>query len=247
MVPALRAVGAALCCVLSVAACGGGDGDRSVRVAAASSLTEVVDALDELLDARGHDLEVEADLSGSANLARQLLDGAPADVFLAADEATMATLVEGGLAVGDVVDLATNRLVIAVPKGNPGGVEDLDDLARSELLVGRCADAVPCGRLALDELDESAIDDRADTEEPNVRSLLAKVAAGELDAALVYATDVRGRNDVVAIDDPRLDRVNRYQAVVVDGGDEVRGRRVIDALRSPAGVSLLAALGFGPP
>ncbi len=157
-------------------------------------------------------------------------------------------MVDAGLAAGEVIPFAANHLVIAVPAGNPGGVRSLDDLGRDDLLVGRCAPEVPCGRLALAELDESGIDDAADTEEPDVRSLLVKVAEGELDAALVYATDVAAAgDDVQVVEDERLDRRTEYQAVRIDGGDVEAAERFLRLLRGPAGESLLAALGFEAP
>lgn len=232
---------------LAQAGCRGDDG-ATVRVAAATSLTEVVDGLAGVLDDGDRPLHVEPDLAGSASLARQILDGAPVDVFLSADPETMDTVVDGGRAAGDVHTFATNRLALAVPAHNPAGVTSLDDVAREELLVGRCAAEVPCGRLALAELAESDLADTADTEEPDVRTLLTKVRGGELDVALVYVTDVTAAGDgVAAVHDPRLDQRNRYQAVRVAGGDRAAAERFLRALRGPSGATLLAGLGFGEP
>lgn len=230
----------------ALAGCGDSDPD-TVRIAAAASLTDVVDGVAAVLADEDQPVSVEADLAGSATLATQILDGSPVDLFLAADEATMARVVEGGMAEGDVITFASNRLVLAVPAANPGEVTSLDDVGRDDLLVGRCAIEVPCGRLAVDELAESGIPDAADTEEPDVRTLLTKVAAGELDVALVYATDVAATDDVQVVADDRLDQRNRYQAVRVDGGDARAADRFLAVLRGAAGASLLAALGFGPP
>lgn len=230
-----------------LAACGDDD-TGTVRVAAAASLTEVVEGIGVVLADDDEPVDVVADIAGSATLATQILDGSPVDLFLAADENTMDRVVAGGRAEGEVITFASNALVLVVPAGNPGGVAGLDDVARDELLVGRCAVEVPCGRLAVEELAESGIDDAADTEEPDVRTLLTKVVAGELDAALVYATDAATTADGVdVVPDDRLDRRNRYQAVRIDGGDARAADRFLAVLRGPAGASLLAALGFGPP
>lgn len=238
----------ALAGVLASAAAGGcgddGDSDR-VRVAAAASFTDVVEGLAGVL---ADDLAVEADLGGSATLVRQILDGAPADVFVSADEETMDRLVDAGGAVGTPVTVATNVLVLVVPAGNEADVTGLGDLARPELAIGRCADDVPCGRLALSELDDAGIEDVADTEEPDVRSLLAKVVLGELDAALVYRTDaLAAGDDLTVVPDDRLDMSTRYQAVTVAGGDQAAARRFLAALRGVPGTTLLTALGFGTP
>ncbi|HEU5082200.1 MAG TPA: molybdate ABC transporter substrate-binding protein [Acidimicrobiales bacterium] len=244
-----QATAAVLSVLLLLAGCGGDDGgDGTLRVAAAASLTDVVDGLSAVLEDDDDPLRVEVDLGGSSTLARQIVEGAPADLFLSADAATVEQVVDAGLAAGEVLPFASNHLVLVVPAGNPGGVRSLDDLARDELLVGRCAPEVPCGRLALAELDESGIDDAADTEEPDVRSLLVKVAEGELDAALVYATDVAAAgDDVEVVVDERLDRRTEYQAVRIDGGDIEAAERFLRLLRGPAGESLLAALGFEAP
>lgn len=236
---------AALCGIVLAAACGDGQDTGAVRVAAASSFTEVVEGLAGVL---AGELTVEPDLGGSATLARQILDGAPVDVFVAADEVTMERLVDAGATTGSPVTVATNVLVLVVPDGNPADVVGLEDLSRPGLSIGRCASDVPCGRLAVAELADAGISDAADTEEPDVRSLLAKVVLGELDAALVYRTDaLAAGDDVTVIADDRLDQVTRYQAVVIDGGDEAAARRFLVALDGVAGTTLLAALGFGTP
>lgn len=243
------AVVASLLAVASLSACGAdGDDGQTVRVAAAASLTDVVDGLEGVLADADEPLVVEADIAGSVTLARQILDGSPVDVFLSADERTAARIVEAGLAAGDVVTFATNRLAVVVPAGNPADVGSLDAMGRDDLVVGRCAAEVPCGHLALAELEAAGIDDAADTEEPDVRSLLAKVAAAELDVALVYATDVAAADgDVEVVADDRLDQRTRYQAVRIEGGDVAATERFLSALRGTAGASLLAALGFGAP
>lgn len=224
------------------------DGDpATVRIAAAASLTDVVEGIADVLDARDDPLEVRADLGGSATLASQIIEGSPADVFLSADEATMDRVVAADLVEGDVVTFATNRLAIAVPAGNPAGVTSLEDLADEELLVGRCADEAPCGRLALAELAESGVADRADTQEADVRTLLRKVEAGELDAALVYATDLGSGAAVERVADDRLDQTNRYQAARIVGGDAAAADRVLSVLLADPGTALLAELGFGQP
>ena len=104
-----------------------------------------------------------------------------------------------GLVSGRARVFARNTMAIAVPAGNPGGVTGLDDLARPELLVGLCAETVPCGQLTRQVLLRAAVEAQPDTEEPNVRALLTKIEQGELDTGIVYATDVRGENGVVAI------------------------------------------------
>jgi molybdate transport system substrate-binding protein len=81
-------------------------------------------------------------------------------------------------------------MAIVVPTGNPGAVSGLADFANPDLLIGLCSDRVPCGDLAREVLGKAGVVPALDTSEPDVRALLGKVAAGELDAGIVYATDV---------------------------------------------------------
>ena len=104
----------------------------------------------------------------------------------------MQKVVDAGLA-DDPQLFASNTLVIAVPKGNPGGVESLDDLADPGLTVVLCAPEVPCGAASETLLPNEGAAVTPASLEQNVTAVLTKVAAGEADAGLVYATDVRPR------------------------------------------------------
>lgn len=229
----------AVVAIAATGACGGSGTGDAVRVAAASSLTDVIDRLDERVS-------VSADLNGSAILAEQVLDGLDVDVFLSADEETMARVAEAGLLVGPPTAFAENRLVVAVPVGNPGGVTGVTAVGDPGLAVGLCDPAVPCGALAHAELGAAGITPAPDTEEPNVRSLLAKLRVGELDVALIYATDaVTAADDVEVITDLR--RTTPYLAGILRTGDTEAGQRLVDVLRSAEGVALLTELGFSTP
>lgn len=225
-------------------ACGGDGGPATVRVAAAASLTEVVDALADRLADADDPLVVEADVGGSSALALQILEGLPADVFLAADSLTMARVVDAGLA-GGVRRFAGNRLAIVVPAGAGEDVAGLEAFGDPELLLGRCSEEVPCGRLAVAELAESGITDRTDTEEPDVRTLLAKVVDGALDAALVYRTDaISAGDDVEVVADERLDQMTTYQAAPLESGDADAAERFLRALFGADGRRALRDHGF---
>ena len=242
-----RATAAAAFLVLTAVmgpACGGDGGSATVRVAAAASLTDVVDRLADRLAAAEDPLVVEADVGGSSALALQILEGLPADVFLAADGVTMATVVDAGLAT-EVRRFAGNRLAIVVPAGGRGTVAGLEAFGDPDLLLGRCAEEVPCGRLAVAELAEAGITDRSDTEEPDVRTLLAKVVDGELDAALVYRTDaISAGDDVEVVADERLDQMTTYQAASLASGDAEAAERFLRALLGADGRRALRDHGF---
>ena len=170
---------------------------------------------------------------GSSTLATQLIEGAPADVFASADEANMQKLVDANLATGPEL-FATNTLVIAMPTGNPGGVEDLSDLGDDSVTVVLCAPEVPCGAASRRQLLANAgVTVAPASLEQNVTAVLTKVAADEADAGLVYATDVRGRDDVESlVPDGAADVVNRYPIVALTGAREPGGGRGLRGVRA---------------
>ena len=102
-----------------------------------------------------------------------------------------------GGAAADPQTFVANQLQIAVPAGNPGGVTGLADFADADLLIGLCAEEVPCGQFGREALANAGVTPSIDTNEPDVRSLLTKVEAGELDAGIVYVTDVLSAGDAV--------------------------------------------------
>jgi molybdate transport system substrate-binding protein len=231
------------------AADGAGSGlDGTITVHAAASLT---DAFGEAADAfsRAHPgVDVDLNLAGSQALREQILAGAPGDVFASANMATMDEVVEAGAAAQPVV-VAHNALEIAVPAGNPAGVDALDDLGDGDLLVGLCAVEVPCGDAARRAFDAAGVRPAPDTEEPDVRSLLTKVAAGELDAGLVYRSDVAAAGgDVEGVEVPdAVNVVTDYPAAVLaDAGEPGIARAFVGFLRSSDGQEILESWGFDP-
>jgi molybdate transport system substrate-binding protein len=250
-----------------VAACGGPLGSGSgphrsrdarsttVVVLAASSIADAVDAAAGDLERERPGLRFDVVGGGSPTLAAQVLEGAPADLLVTADAATLERAAP--VLATRPVAVASNTLAVAVPRGNPAGVAALADLARPDLRVGLCAPEVPCGAAARRSLSAAGVRVAADTEEPDVRSLVAKVAAGELDAGVVYATDVRGRDgrpapgvEGVPIPSRYRERVRYHAAVVGRPGQPAAARRaaadLLDHLRG-AGRSALDDRGFGPP
>lgn len=217
--------------VALLAACGGDDGSRTVTVFAAASLTDAFDDLAAAFEDTEPDVDVALSYGGSSSLRAQLEDGAPADVFASADDAD----------AGE--PFATNQLQIAVPVGNGAGVTGLADLADADLLIGLCAEQVPCGRFAREALANAGIAPSIDTNEPDVRSLLTKVEAGELDAGIVYATDVR-TGDVDGVDIPAAVNVTLTYPIasLTDDGDGF-----VDFVLSDDGQAVLADHGFGRP
>jgi molybdate transport system substrate-binding protein len=247
--------------LLAVTACGGAssggsanqDGDGlsgTLTVFAAASLTDVFEDLGARLTGEHPDLEVRFSFAGSSALAQQVVQGAPADVFASADERQMAVVTAEGLTASEPEVFATNVLRIAVPAGNPADVTGLADFARDDLALALCAPQVPCGRAAGDLFEAAGVVPVPDTYEEDVRAALTKVELGEVDAALVYASDVVAAGDAVegvAVPEAE-DVVNRYPVVALAGaGNPEAARAFVDLVLSDAGQQVLRDAGFQRP
>lgn len=223
------------------------DGDV-LTVFAASSLTGVFTTLERAFEREHPGVDVRMSYGGSSRLAEQIAEGAPADVFAAADEASMATVADAGLTDGRPTVFATNTLAIAVAKGNPERIHGLRDLARAGLTVVSCAAEAPCGRAAATVARRAGVRLRPASEEPDVKAVLTKVVAGEADAGLVYRTDVRvARTTVDGIGIPEAAAVpNRYPiAALREADDRALARRFSEFVVSEQRV--LQRAGFGAP
>jgi molybdate transport system substrate-binding protein len=162
----------------------------------------------------------------------------------------MDDLVEADAVDGDPVPFATNLLEIAVPPGNPGEVDGLEDLADEDLVVALCAEEVPCGRLAREALTNADVEASIDTNEEDVRALLTKVEAGEVDVGVVYRTDVASAgDDVEGIEIPDNQNVTATYLIATAGeAANVDGATAfIDFVLSHEGRAALAEAGFGAP
>lgn len=231
--------------LLSTASCGGTDAqDRRLLVSAASSLSGAFAEIESVFEEANPEVDLILNLGGSSQLREQILQGAPADVFASANPEIMAELVDAGRLAAAPRDFAVNRLVIAVPRGNPAAVDGLEDFDDGSLLIGLCAPDVPCGRLARSALAAAGVAADVDTEEPSVRALLVKIEAGELDAGLTYATDVLASDEVDAIEVPG-DHTALYQIAVVSGSPTAD--EFVRFVLSDEGLAILADHGFGLP
>lgn len=221
----------------------------SVTVFAAASLTEAFDALAERFEAEHPSVDVVLSYGGSAALAQQIVEGAPVDVFAAAAEPPMQTVVEAGLATDPVV-FATNTLELVVPAGNPAGVTGLDDLANPDLRIALCDASVPCGAASAKLLERGDVVAAPDTLESDVKAVLTKVSLGEVDAALVYRTDVIAADDrVEGIEVPgAASVVNRYPiAALTEAQHPDAAAEFVAFVTGDTGRDVLAEAGFGAP
>ncbi len=219
-----------------------------LTVFAAASLRGAFDELAARFEQRHPAVDVRPiSYDGSSTLATQLIEGAPADVFASADEQTMDAVARAGLVASSEV-FASNTLVIVVPASGDS-VQTLEDLADPDLTVVLCAPEVPCGAASESLLDAAGVEVEPASLEQNVTAVLTKVAAGEADAGLVYATDVRGRDDVRAIVPAGADRVvNRYPITALsEAGNPGAAEAFVAFVLSDAGRTVLDDFGFGAP
>jgi molybdate transport system substrate-binding protein len=237
----IRRAGLALAALAILAGCGGDD--DSVTVYAASSLTEVFQKLDP---------HARLNLAGSDELAAQIEEGAPADVYASASPKYPDQLFERGLIEKPRI-FATNRLVLIVPRSNPAGIASVSDLARKgvKLVVG--AEGVPVGdytRTVLGNMKETRVLASVVSNEDDVKGVVAKVAQGEADAGFVYVTDVRPvAEDVRAIELPESAQaqVEYPIAVVRDARHPDAARAFVELVLGERGRQALRAAGFGLP
>ncbi len=232
---------------------GGSEGDGqsdTVLVFAAASLTDVMAEAEVVFEAANPAIDITLNLAGSASLRTQILEGAPADVIATANPTIMDELVDASRIADRPTTLASNELVIAVAWGNPAEVGQLADLTDPDRFIGLCASEVPCGDLADRAATAADLVIDADTREPDVRSLLAKIEAGELDAGLVYRTDVvASGSGVTAIDLPvQLPTTTDYPvATLTESDNPAAAEAFVAFLTGPEGRRILTDHGFQVP
>ena len=221
----------------------------TITVFAAASLTEAFHTLAVQFEAEHPNVDVVLSYGGSAALAQQVVEGAPVDVFASAARPPMQTVADAGLALDPVV-FATNTLELAVPAGNQAGVTGIDDLANPDLRIALCDPSVPCGAASEELLAQEGVTPAPDTLESDVKAVLTKVSLGEVDAALVYRTDVESAGDEVeGIEVPgAASVVNRYPIAALAGAaDAETAADFVSFVTGAAGRRVLAEAGFGAP
>lgn len=197
----------------------------------------------------------------SAALETQIEQGAPADLFLSADTANPGKLVAAGLAAGQPIVFARNRLVVIVPADNPARVRTPADLAGPGVKVIAAGEQVPITKYATQLVQNLATQPgypagfaaayaaNVVSREDNVRAVIAKVELGEGDAAIVYATDAASSTKVAAIPVPDAANVTATDAGVVVGASAqaAAAHAFLAWLAGPGGQAILARFGFESP
>ncbi|WP_063059834.1 molybdate ABC transporter substrate-binding protein [Nocardia sienata] len=231
----------------------GGSGDGitgTVTVFAAASLTETFTTLGEQFEQAHPGVAVVFGFGGSSALAEQIAQGAPADVFASAAPRNMEQVIESGDITAAPVTFVGNRLEIAVPAGNPGSISGLADFGRPGPRIALCAEQVPCGAAADKVFAAAGVTPQPDTREPDVKAVLTKVTLGEVDAALVYRTDIRAAGDeVTGIEFPESEKaINDYPiAPVAQAPNPVAAAAFVDFVLSPQARTVFTTAGFDTP
>lgn len=249
---AVVGLAAVLCAAATGVGCSSSPGGTSdeIVVFAAASLKSTFTELGSRFETDNAGATVTFNFAGSSDLATQLTQGAPADVFASADTAQMSSIDDAGLLDGEPVDFATNVLTIVTPPGNPKMVSSLADLATPGIQVVVCAPQVPCGAATETVEQSTGVTLTPVSEESNVTDVLGKVTSGQADAGLVYVTDAADAGDkVFEIPFPESeDAVNTYPIAVLSGaGNPAAAQKFVDLVTSREGQEVLAAAGFSGP
>jgi len=231
--------------------CAGEGAGKELRVSAAMSLKEALAELEPEFEARHPGVDVVFNFAGSQILAGQIEEGAPVDVFAAADEPQMQRAIASGR-VGPAQRFAKNRLVL-ITSLEAVGISGAGDLTRPGLRLVLAGPSVPAGAYARAALQQLGVADAAlanlVSNEENVRGVLGKVSAGEADAGIVYATDVtpavagKVRTLPLAVDVSPVYEV----AVLKDSSIVGLAEAFVADLRGASGQAALARRGFLPP
>ncbi|MBZ0315840.1 MAG: molybdate ABC transporter substrate-binding protein [Anaerolineae bacterium] len=234
--------------------------DTTLTVFAAASLTDSFEEIGESFEAANPGVKVEFQFGASSDLAAQLAEGAPADIFASANNRQMQVAKDAGRIEGKTYTFVKNRLVVIVPADNPAGIESLHDLANDGVLLVVVAEGAPI-RDYTNAMVEKLVNvsgygeefkttffNNVVSEEDTVRQVTAKVALGEADAGLVYVSDVTPdiAEDVktIAVPDAYNTLATYPIGITNDSTNKELAQAFIDYVLSDAGQDTLVAWNF---
>jgi molybdate transport system substrate-binding protein len=220
---------------------------ETLTVFAAASLMDALRTIGKTFEAAHPGTKIEFSFAGSSTLVRQIMEGAPADVFASADEESMEKV---RALISSPQIFAGNRLAIIVGKGNPRKVTSLADLAKPGLTIALAAPVVPIGRYAREAFAKAGVAVPASSSEIDVKAVVTRVSMGEADAGVVYTTDVAAAGDVVqgvAIPDAQNVRAKYPIATVKASKNEQGAFAFVRYVLSPEARRILGAVGFLAP
>jgi molybdate transport system substrate-binding protein len=222
----------------------------TVTVFAAASLQKTFTSLATTFEHDHPGVTVKFSFGGSDTLAAQITQGAPADVFASANTSTMQTVQTAGDTTGTPTVFVKNTLEIATAPGDPKNIKTLADLTKPGIKVALCAKTVPCGSAAVKALAAAKVSLTPVTYETDVTSALTKVELGEVDAALVYHSDILGAGGKVdgVVFSTASDAVNSYPIDVLKGAPNPTAAAAFVAfILSAPSEQVLQAAGFQAP
>lgn len=248
-------------CTPSAAATPPASPPGTLTVMAAASLTAAFQEIGQVFESQHAGVKVEFNFSGSQQLAQQIVQGAPADVFASANQAQMEAVVKSGQVDQTAPKVfVKNRLVVIYPNANPGKITKLQDLAKPGLKIDLAARAVPVGQYALDYLGKASQDasfgaayqaqviKNVVSYEENVKAVLTKVSLGEADAGIVYTTDAAaapaGTVEQLAIPDAFNVIASYPIAVIKTSKAPDLAKAFVDLVLSSTGQDILKKYGF---
>src|SRR6266536_1961741 len=233
-------------CASTATGTSGGGVSGEISVFAAASLTGSFTQIGKDFEAAHPGVKVKFNFGGSSALAQQINQGAPADVFASASPKNMDQVTDKN----SPTTFVKNTLEIAVPVGNQGKITGLKDFADKNKKIALCAAQVPCGAAAEKVFKAAGITPQPDSLEQDVKAALTKVSLGEVDAALVYKTDVLSAKDKVeGIEFPEADKaINEYPIATLTKAQNPEGAKAFVAyVLSDQGKAVLIAAGFDAP
>jgi molybdate transport system substrate-binding protein len=221
----------------------------SITVFAAASLTGSFTQLGKQFEAAHPGDKVTFSFGPSSGLATQIISGAPADVFASAASSNMQQVVSAGDA-SSPQNFAKNIMEVAVPPSNPGNVKSVENLAKSSVKVALCQPQVPCGVVAAEVFKNAGIKVKPVTLQPDVKSVLTQVELGEVDAGMVYVTDVQAAGSKAeGVKIPAADNASTLYpiATITKSSHLSTAQAFVAYVLSPAGQQVLATAGFEKP
>jgi molybdate transport system substrate-binding protein len=221
----------------------------TVVVFAAASLKDAFDTIGKQFEQANPGVTVKFNYAGSSSLATQIKQAAPADVFASADTTNMDTVADDNLASGRPQVFARNTLEIMVAAGNPMHIKSVAGLANSDVKVAVCASDVPCGAYTQEVFKKAGVTVHPVSEETSVSSVVTKVTLGEVDAGLVYTTDVKAAGDKAAgVAIPANQNVTAEYPIVAlkDAPNKDGAAAFINYVLGSDGQKVLASYGFTP-
>src|SRR5438552_13581844 len=245
----LAAAAAAGCSSSSSPSAGSSPATGTITVFAAASLMGTFTQLGKQFEAAHPGDTVKFSFGPSSGLATQITSGAPADVFASAAPANMDTVVSAGDA-SNPQNFAQNTMEVATPPNNPAKVTSVNDLAKKSVKVALCQPQVPCGAVAAEVFKNVGITVKPVTLQPDVKSVLTQVETGNVDAGMVYVTDVMAAGSKVkGVTIPASDNASTEYpiATIKSSKHKSVAKEFVDYVLAPAGQQVLAAAGFQKP